>query len=162
VLAGMLMDVAAAAQRDFPPNVFNRWLDHLQGWAEIDAVCTGSFTIEHVPERLDEWESWLVRFSKSKVIAKRRASLVILCSPVSHVKDGRLSDLAFRNILTLQNEKDVLITKAISWLLRSMIKHYGKEVKTFLMLNEGTLPKIAVRETRAKLETGLKTKRKDE
>jgi hypothetical protein len=39
-----------------------------------------------------------------------------------------------------------------------MIKHYRESVASYLEENEGTLPKIAVRETMVKLKTGKKTK----
>ncbi|MBI2314815.1 DNA alkylation repair protein [Candidatus Daviesbacteria bacterium] len=35
-----------------------------------------------------------------------------------------MADLAFENIDKLKAEKDVLITKAISWVLRSLIKNH--------------------------------------
>ena len=53
-------------------------------------------------------------------------------------------------------EKEVLITKAVSWLLRSMIKYYRNEVTDYLNENKESLPKIAVREVSIKLETGRK------
>ena len=52
-----------------------------------------------------------------------------------------------------------MISKAISWVLRSLIKHHRKLVADYLTSNVATLPKIAVRETLIKLETGKKTKR---
>src|SRR5687768_7282134 len=42
MMAGILMGYSAKAQRKFDPAVFDTWLDHLVGWAEIDAVCTGN------------------------------------------------------------------------------------------------------------------------
>lgn len=54
-----------------------------------------------------------------------------------------------------------MITKAVSWLLRSMIRHYKQEVSDYVDANINTLPKIAVRETLVKLKTGKKTKSKE-
>ena len=54
-----------------------------------------------------------------------------------------------------------MITKAISWLLRSMIRHYKNEVSDYVNAQADTLPKIAVRETLVKLKTGRKTKLKE-
>lgn len=67
---------------------------------------------------------------------------------------------AFENILTLCGEKDILITKAISWLLRSLIKHHKYAVQEFLDENHEQLPPIAVRETIQKLKTGRKSAKK--
>jgi 3-methyladenine DNA glycosylase AlkD len=78
---------------------------------------------------------------------------------MSKVRDEDMSSVAFKCIERLKSEKHVMITKAISWLLRSMIKHYRKEVTDYLKKNSDTLPKIAVRETTRKLETGKKTAR---
>jgi 3-methyladenine DNA glycosylase AlkD len=72
----------------------------------------------------------------------------------------RLAEEAFRRIEKLKSEKEIMITKAISWVLRSMIRHYRSEVSNYVDQNAATLPKIAVRETRVKLDTGIKTRRK--
>lgn len=157
IFAGILMDYASRDQRDFDPKLFNGWLEHLVGWAEVDAVCTGKYAVTHVPARWKEWKPQLKKFSRDKNIQKRRASLVFLCAPVRHTNEEELADVAFENILRLQGEKEVLITKAISWLLRSMIKNHRKRVAVFLKENKETLPKIAIRETEVKLKTGKKT-----
>lgn len=152
------MDYATADQRRLDAKLFDQWLDHLEGWAEVDAVCTGKYTIHQLPDDWKKWAPLLKRFSKSKNINKRRASLVLLCSPVRHNVDERLAVAALENILALKAEKSVLITKAISWILRSMVKHHKKMVAAFVDENVDTLPAIAVRETRVVLKTGKKTR----
>jgi 3-methyladenine DNA glycosylase AlkD len=52
-----------------------------------------------------------------------------------------------------------MITKAISWVLRSLVKHHRSEVENYLDTHEESLPRIAVREVRVKLDTGRKTQR---
>ncbi|MBK7651308.1 MAG: DNA alkylation repair protein [Flammeovirgaceae bacterium] len=99
---------------------------------------------------------FLIKFSKSKNIQKRRASLVLLCVPLRKPDNEELAEVALQNIERLKGEKEILITKAISWVLRSMIKHYHKRVSTYLTENKTTLPAIAVRETMMKLKTGRK------
>jgi 3-methyladenine DNA glycosylase AlkD len=159
VMGGILLDCATAQQSQFDPKIFDEWLDQLVGWAEVDAVCTGKFTIKSVPAQWNKWGKIIKRFAKSKNIQKRRASLVLFCSPIVHCQDEALADLAFQNIDLLKHEKEVLITKAISWLLRSMIKHHKSNVIEYLQDNAGALPSIAVRETTVKLNTGTKTNR---
>jgi 3-methyladenine DNA glycosylase AlkD len=88
--AGILMDYSTKDQRDFDPRLFDHWLDHLEGWAEIDSVCTGKYTISQIPLQWKVWEKLLIRFSKDKNISKRRASLVLLCSAVSQNGDKKL------------------------------------------------------------------------
>ena len=101
-------------------------------------------------------EKNISQFSMDKNIHKRRASLVLLTFPVRKSQDKRLSDLAFTNIEKLKNENDILITKAISWLLRSLIANHRKEVEIYIDKNINSLPKIAIRETKRKLTTGRK------
>lgn len=158
VMAGIMMDYATAEQRKFAPKLFDHWLDHLVGWAEVDSVCTGKYTSHQIPADWKNWKKILKRFSKSKNIHKRRASLVLLCSPLRHVNNEELALAALENVTTLKSEKAVLITKAISWVLRSMVKHHKKLVAHYVKENMDTLPPIAVRETMTVLKTGKKTK----
>lgn len=159
-MAGMLLDYCAPEQRKFDPTLFDNWLDHLVGWAEVDALCTGAYTTAEIPRNFTAWKKLLAKFSKSTNIQKRRAALVLLCSPVSRVQNEQLAETAFATIDRLKGEKEILITKAISWLLRSMVKHYRHQVDAFVDEHAENLPKIAVRETRVKLDTGTKTRRK--
>lgn len=159
VIAGMLMDAASKPQRQFNPKVFDTWLNHLEGWAEVDSVCTGEYTVTEIPRQWSVWKKIVIEFSKSKDIHKRRASLALLCSPIRKVNNPDMAKTAFQIIQRLKGEKEILITKAISWLLRSMTGKFRKEVADFVDEFESSLPKIAVRETRVKLLTGKKTVR---
>jgi 3-methyladenine DNA glycosylase AlkD len=159
IMAGILLDYSAPAQRKFDPALFDSWLEHLEGWAEVDALCTGAYTVTEVPAAFATWKRLLTAFSKSDNIQKRRAALVMLCSPVSKSNDARLAQTALGLIDRLKGEKPILITKAISWLLRSMVKHHCSLVDAYVDENAESLPKIAVRETRVKLDTGTKTRR---
>lgn len=158
-MAGILLDATRKEQRKFDLEIFDHWLDHLIGWAEVDAVCTGPYTITEIPLNVKAWKKLLTAFSKSDNIQKRRASIVLLCSPLSRNANDELAEIAFKNIDRLKSEKEVLITRAISWILRSMIKHHRNAVSDYLHANEDSLPKLAVRETRVKLKTGTKTGR---
>jgi 3-methyladenine DNA glycosylase AlkD len=160
IMAGIVMDYATIDQVDFDPKNFDEWLEYLHGWAEVDAVCTGNFTIRALPQQWKNWQRLLKRLAKSDNINKRRASLVFLCSPIRHNQNSEIRDTAFSIIHLLSPEKDILITKAISWLLRSMIKQHKSAVKEYIKINGERLPAIALRETLVKLNTGTKTKRK--
>lgn len=160
VFAGILLDYSSKEQRSFNPKLFIKWLEHLEGWAEVDALCTNKYTKTHLLQNWDDWQPLLLALSKKKNVNMKRASLVFLCTPVRHHHDERLANQAFENITTLMHHKEVLITKAISWLLRSMVKYYGREVKHFIQSHKDELPRIAVRETLKVLETGTKTTRK--
>jgi 3-methyladenine DNA glycosylase AlkD len=74
-------------------------------------------------------------------------------------KDATVKDLAESGNINKRRAAAVLIliTKAVSWLLRNLVKHYRTEVEAYLRSNEGRLPAIAVRETFNKLKTGRKS-----
>lgn len=162
MFAGILLDQANKDLRPINPKLFDQWLDHLEGWAEVDAVCTGSYTKKQLPQDWDKWEPLLQKFSKSKNIQKRRASLVLLCGPLRHLTEKRFLYTTLDLVDRLKTEKHVLITKAVSWALRSAVKNHREEIAEYLEMNEETLPSIAVRETRKVLETGRKTKRRED
>lgn len=132
----------------------DRWLGELSGWEEVDSFCDelAIWLLADQKERLPYLSNW----AKSKQIEKRRASLVILCSVVRLSDEKKFADLSFELIDRLKHERSVIITKAISWLLRSLLKHHRSRIVVFLERNRGSLPAIAVRETTKKLETGTK------
>jgi len=84
---------------------------------------------------------------------------VLLTRPTRTSSDPRYRELAFEVIERLKSERPILITKAVSWLLRSMAGHHGAAVAAYLDANAASLPAIAVRETRVKLRTGTKSGR---
>lgn len=138
------------------PNALSKWLEKTEGWAEVDILCQSNFSAEEILEKWKEWREFLIKLSGDKNIHKRRASLVLLVRAVGHSKDRRLFDLGMKNVEKLKKEKKVLITKAISWILRSASGNFRKEVKNYLDEKGDSLPKIAFRETRKKLLTGRK------
>lgn len=156
MMAGILLGYSARGQRSFDPMIFDRWLDHLAGWVEVDTLCTGDFLTTQVPSDWLMWKKLIRKLSNAPNINKRRASLVLFCSVLGRVDNDDMADLALRNIERLKSEKDVRITKAISWVLRTMIRNYRSRVTAYLKENQDTLPRIAVRETLVKLKTGRK------
>ncbi len=157
-MAGILMDLSSPSQQGFDPLIFDDWLEHLEGWAEVDAVCTGAYARTQLTVNFVVWKKLLVKFSKSKNIQKRRASLVLLCSPLRQTRNLPMVMLALQNVDRLTSEKEILITKAISWVLRYAVKHHKSEIKKYVALKQHVLPKIAVRETLTVINTGKKTK----
>jgi 3-methyladenine DNA glycosylase AlkD len=156
VLAAILLGYSEIHRQHVTPRHLDSWLDHLVGWAEVDALCYSNITADEMLSHWSAWRAMLVAFSKDNNVHKRRASLVLLTGPVYHSSDPRLSKIAFENIGRLKSEKDILITKAISWLLRRLIRHHKKEVAAYIKTSGDGLPKIAIRETRRKLLTGRK------
>lgn len=157
MMAGMLLDEAKGDQLKFDPWLFDKWLDHMVGWVEVDTLCTGKYFKKQVALNVPEWTKILTDLSRSKNINKRRASLACLVSALGHSDDPRLATVALKNIDRLKKEKEILITKAISWVLRTMVRYHRKVLEDYISENESTLPAIAVRETKIKLLTGKKT-----
>jgi len=155
-VASYLLSYHHPHRKGIKPKQLNEWLDHLVGWAEIDALCQNVFTAEELLADWKMWESFIRKLSKDKNINKRRASLVLLTGPTHRSNDKRLRDLAFKVVDTLKDERPIIITKAISWLLREMSAQHKKAVSKYLKKNEETLPKIAIRETWRKIKTGKK------
>ena len=59
-------------------------------------------------------------------------------------------------VLALAGDRQAALAKASSWVLRSWLGPCPAEVAAFVDANAGTLPAVAVRETRTKLATGAK------
>ncbi|MCL5784330.1 MAG: DNA alkylation repair protein [Patescibacteria group bacterium] len=155
-LGGKFLEYLPKLRYRVDPSYIDKWLTGAQGWDEVDSLCQSSFSAQDI---LDNWQSWEKLFQKlvsDPDVHKRRASLVLLAKPVRESNDPRLEIIAFANIDKLKGEKDILITKAISWLLRDLIYNHRKEVASYLDKNSDVLPKIAIRETRRKLLTGRK------
>ena len=158
--AGILMDYADHDQLNFDPKIFDRWLAHVEGWAQVDALCYGHFNINPAFDRWNDWKKLLLKINRSKNINKRRASIVLLCKPLTRTDNEAMRKLTFQLIDQLKHEKEILITKAISWTLRSMVKFHKRPLQDYLNKNKKSLPAIAVRETLTKLKTGKKNPKK--
>ncbi len=152
----IILSLYPAYRAQLTPTHLDVWLENLSGWGEIDSLCQSLLSAEELLAHWPLWRTALMAFSISPNISKRRASLVLLTRPVRDQYDSKLGILALLVVAQLQSERDILITKAISWLLREMIAQYRTEVIAFLAENQTTLPKIAVRETTRKLTTGRK------
>jgi 3-methyladenine DNA glycosylase AlkD len=152
----ILEGIGGRGRRPFGPAEVDRWLGCLVGWAEVDCLCQSLFDADDL---LGDWPAWsglIRRLAKDANVNKRRASLVLLVRSTGRNPDLRLSDLAFETIETLKSEREIIITKAVSWLLRALMETHPAEVARYLDDQSATLPAIAVRETRAKLRTGRK------
>jgi len=143
-------------RQKIPFSEIEKWLSESRGWVEVDVICQSSYTGKEVQENFASWQKAINKFSKSKIISLRRASLVLQTKPNRELHDENMRHLAFKTIERLKHEKDVLITKAVSWLLRSLVFQNKEEVKKYLKTNETSLPRIAYRETIKKIEMGKK------
>jgi 3-methyladenine DNA glycosylase AlkD len=155
-LAGMLLGVLHPLRHLLELARLRTWLAGQQGWAEVDATCQSGWTDKEMLVRWDEWEPFLDELSQADNISLRRASLVLLVSPLRRSADPRLTARALANVQRLQHERDGMVAKAVSWVLRSMVAEQPATVRAYLAEHAGALPAIAVREVRKKLETGRK------
>jgi 3-methyladenine DNA glycosylase AlkD len=156
-MAGILLGYLPVQRKAFDPQLYDRWLDHMEGWAAIDNLCYANFTAEEMLANFADWETIISTLVKSENENKRRGALVLLTKPVAQSADKRLSRLALHLIDQTKHEKDILLTKAVSWLLRSMTKLHKTTLENYLEKNKATLPAIALRETGNKLRTGRKS-----
>ncbi len=159
VLAAVLLQSNARIWRQVTPAMVDGWLDDLNGWAEVDSLAAGGFWAEAMGADWSAWRALIEQLATDPDINKRRAALVLLTAPTRKTDDPCFRDLAFEVVEQLKGERPILITKAVSWLLRSMATRHGAAVAAYLEANAASLPAIAVRETRTKLVTGTKTGR---
>ncbi len=156
LLAGHLLHARPTARRTLELARLRGWLGDLQGWCEVDTICQSGWSAAEVLARWNEWQPFLNALSRDEKMVLRRASLVLLKQPVVEAEDQRPADQAFANVERLMSERDPLIAKAVSWLLRELTRHHAPRVVDFLGEHARELPAVAVRETRRKLETGKK------
>jgi 3-methyladenine DNA glycosylase AlkD len=155
-MAARLLGALPKIRKELEPEVLDYWLIFTHGWAEIDVLCQNNFTADEVLGNWSKWEKLLIQFSNGENVSKRRASMVLLTKSLRESDDRRLSKLAFEQVEKMKWENDILITKAISWLLRSLTKFHKDEVLDYLEIKKETLPKIAYREAYKKATTGRK------
>lgn len=156
LVAGKILEFLPKLRKNIDPSILDDWLESAEGWGEIDSLCQSNFSAEEILGNWTKWHGFIRKLSKDKNIHKRRASLVLLVKSVGHSSDERLSNFAFQLINQLSHEKDILITKAISWLLRGMINNHKEKVSKYIQEHKSLLPSIAMRETEHKLLTGKK------
>ena len=156
VIGPMILSLSPQTLKSFDPKNLDLWLNYTHGWAENDVLCQSNYTADILLSNWSEWQKILKEFNQSSNINKRRASLVLLTKSLRQSDDPRLSKLAFANVEHLKGETDILITKAVSWILRSLVAFHKDEVLKYLEANKDSLPKIAYRETLSKALTGRK------
>lgn len=155
-LAGFMLSAYPKFRRQLPLPVLDEWVGHLEGWREIDTTCQSNYTAQDLLANWDAWQPFLTDLAGRATIQHRRASLVFLVKPVRDSDDARLMTATLENVERLKHETDILITKAISWVLREGIKRHRDTVGGYVDANASTLPAIVFREFKKKYETGKK------
>jgi 3-methyladenine DNA glycosylase AlkD len=132
------------------------WVAQTAGWAECDCLCQSSFAADEVLGRWGEWSEAMRQFARDANVQVRRASLVLQVKSAAKSADDKIKELAFESVESLKHEKAILITKAVSWLLRALAVTHPYDTRQYLEANRPTLPAIAYRETMRKITTGKK------
>lgn len=155
-LAGFMLGHYQDYRSQLPLQTLDIWIGLLEGWREIDTTCQSNFSAKEMLDRWEQWQPFLTELANRPTIQHRRASLALLVKPIRQGPESCLIDQALSNISVLKEEKDKLITKAVSWVLRTAIKHYRDIVVEYVVENRTKLPSIALREFDKKLITGKK------
>ena len=111
-----------------------------EGWAEVDTLCTGPFTVGARFPVSGDTEEIVAGLWPTRDIHQRRASIVLLCSPIRHDNNPEMFQVMIASIERLKHEKEILITKAISWKF-SAVTHHEQAVKRLCTGQQDTLPK---------------------
>jgi 3-methyladenine DNA glycosylase AlkD len=129
----------------------------LDNWASVDSfamsVAGPAFRRGVLSDaRVDAWSQSDDRFL-------RRLALVCTVSLNTRSRGGT-GDVArtLRLCTRLAADRDDFVVKALSWALRGLLPHDDAAVRAFLSQHEATLHRRILREVRAKLETGRKSR----
>ena len=131
---------------------------HLSGWGEVDPfacyLCGPAWREHQISDKQ------VLQWVNSKNIWWRRTALVSTVALNNKARGGK-GDWQ-RTILIcekLKADREDMVVKALSWALRELVKHYPKQLLTYLTDNKDVLPTRVFREVNNKLETGLKNPR---
>lgn len=158
VLATMLLQRRAAARDAAGLRRLDRWGALLDNWETTDnlgARVVGPWAAADPEARLGTLER----------LAGRRNPWLRRLALVGCVYLGRRPDAGawwprvMGIVLTLADEREAAIPKAISWVLRAHAGRCPAEVTAFIREKGAALPAVAVRETANKVATGYKAGR---
>ena len=130
------------------------WLKDVNNWSHCDFLSTQilGFLVLEKKSHLPKLKSYL----KKKGKWFRRSAIVSLIQLIrqKEIKAGEV----LKMIDQLADDKDPMIQKAISWVLREMVRAGArKEVEKYVKQNQNRLAGYVVREVTNKLQTGLKS-----
>jgi len=134
----------------------NRWRRGLDNWELTDhlgvyvlgawALADRAARTGHLWELIDDEDLWSRRLALVATVWLNRGS-----------QDAGFRDLSLALIDRVKAERHPMITKAVSWALREMIKQHPDQVAAYLEENRKQLAAHVVREVSNKLRTGLKS-----
>ncbi len=134
---------------------FDRWRRGLDNWGLTDGLADilGDWLVSDALSRT----SHLWALIADADVWSRRLALVATVHPNREKGDPAFADLTFALLERVKGERDPMITKAVSWALREMIKHHPDRVAAYVQENRRVLVGHVLREVNNKLHTGLKS-----
>ncbi len=135
---------------------FQRWRQGLDNWEVTDGLSQwvlGPWLLADPETRLDH----LWNLIADEDLWSRRMALVATVWLNRGYKGFSAPDLTLELVDRVKGEGDSMITKAVSWALRGLIKTHPGRVESYLQGNREALAAHVVREVDNKLRTGLKS-----
>jgi 3-methyladenine DNA glycosylase AlkD len=129
---------AQFGNREF--RLFQAWLDRISSWADHDGLVHSLIApmVVAKPERVGD----VFRWAKSPRRWRRRAACVALIR-------GARAKMFFPEIVKLSdfllNDRDDMVQKGLSWLLRETAKFDAKRTVPYLMKIRGQAPRLVLR-----------------
>jgi len=140
--------------KNFDWQIGESWLNDVDNWSHCDLLSTQilGFLVLYDKSHLPKLKNYL----KKKGRWFRRSAIVSLIQLIREKEISPLKVLAM--IDQIADDRDPMIQKAISWVLREMVRSgTGKEVKKYIKKNKDRLAGFVGREVQNKLKTGLKS-----
>jgi 3-methyladenine DNA glycosylase AlkD len=132
--------------------VFESWLKkYVNNWAKCDTLCNhtiGTF-VEKYPQYIENLKEW----AKSENRWLRRAAAVTLIIPA---RKGLFLDDIIQIADILLTDKDNLVQKGYSWMLKAASQSHQREVFDYVMQHRGDMPRTALRYSIEKMPANLK------
>ena len=134
---------------------FDRWRRRLDNWEVTDSLgqrILGPWVLGDPESRV----AHLYDLIRDEDVWSRRLALVATTWLNRGRKDLSFPDVTLELVDRVKRERHPMITKAVSWALRELIKKHPDVVARYLDANAEVLAPHVVREVRNKLETGRK------
>lgn len=135
---------------------FDRWRADLDGWELTDALGVYVFGRWLLADPIDRLPYLQLLIHEDHLWSRRLA--IVATVWLNRGQDG----LSFPNLTLdlldrVKTERTPIITKAVSWALRELIKKHPDRVADYIEKNDGVLAANVKREVRNKLRSGRKS-----
>jgi 3-methyladenine DNA glycosylase AlkD len=140
---------------------FERWRRGLDNWEVTDVLgvrILGPWVLSDPGGRLDHLRDLIA----DEDVWSRRLALVSTVWLNRGREDLSFPDFTLGLVERVKEERHPMITKAVSWALREMVKKHHDQVAAYLEDNREVLAAHVVREVDNKLRTGLKSGKTDD